>query len=53
MKMKYNIILSVIFLMSMFLSCDSKKDYLVTITTSYGEIILILFDDTPLHKATG
>lgn len=29
----------------------SKKDHLVTITTSFGEIKLILFDDTPLHKA--
>jgi len=31
-------------------SCGNKKDYLVTITTSFGEIKLILFDDTPLHK---
>ncbi|MGV3502192.1 MAG: peptidylprolyl isomerase [Adhaeribacter sp.] len=29
----------------------SKKDKLVTITTEFGEIKLILFDDTPLHKA--
>ncbi|QCR24732.1 peptidylprolyl isomerase [Pontibacter sp. SGAir0037] len=27
------------------------RDQLVTITTSQGEIRLILFDDTPLHKA--
>ena len=31
-------------------SCGPKKDYLVTIKTSYGDIKLILFDDTPLHK---
>ena len=29
----------------------SKKDKLVTISTQFGEIKLILFDDTPLHKA--
>ncbi len=27
-----------------------KKDYLVTINTTFGDIKLILFDDTPLHK---
>jgi cyclophilin family peptidyl-prolyl cis-trans isomerase len=29
----------------------SKKDMVVTITTQLGEIKLVLFDDTPLHKA--
>lgn len=29
----------------------SKKDEVVTISTSLGNIRLILFDDTPLHKA--
>jgi peptidyl-prolyl cis-trans isomerase B (cyclophilin B) len=29
----------------------SKKDMLVTISTPFGEMKLILFDDTPLHKA--
>lgn len=29
----------------------SKKDQVVTITTSLGEIKLLLFDETPLHKA--
>jgi peptidyl-prolyl cis-trans isomerase B (cyclophilin B) len=28
----------------------SKKDYLITITTSFGEIKLVLFDQTPKHK---
>lgn len=31
-------------------ACGPKKDYLVTIKTSLGNIKLILFDDTPLHK---
>jgi cyclophilin family peptidyl-prolyl cis-trans isomerase len=29
----------------------SKKDYLVTLETNKGTIHLVLFDDTPLHKA--
>jgi cyclophilin family peptidyl-prolyl cis-trans isomerase len=29
----------------------SKKDLLVTISTQFGEVKLILFDDTPQHKA--
>lgn len=29
----------------------SKKDMLVTITTQFGDMKLILFDDTPQHKA--
>jgi cyclophilin family peptidyl-prolyl cis-trans isomerase len=28
----------------------SKKDYLVTITTDYGKMRLVLFDETPKHK---
>jgi cyclophilin family peptidyl-prolyl cis-trans isomerase len=30
---------------------NAKKDMLVTITTQFGQVKLILFDDTPLHKA--
>ena len=29
----------------------SRKDYLVTLKTKYGSTHLILYDDTPLHKA--
>ncbi len=28
----------------------SKYDYLITISTSFGDMKLILFDDTPIHK---
>ncbi|PLK46492.1 peptidylprolyl isomerase [Emticicia sp. TH156] len=28
----------------------SKKDYLVTLKTTYGTMHMVLFDDTPLHK---
>lgn len=30
---------------------SAKTDYLITINTDFGKIKLILFDDTPLHKA--
>ena len=37
---------------TVFFSCgDQKDDYLVTIKTNMGEIKLVLFDETPLHKA--
>ncbi|WP_337043409.1 peptidylprolyl isomerase [Emticicia sp. 17c] len=29
----------------------SKKDYLITLKTNYGTMHMVLFDDTPLHKA--
>lgn len=29
----------------------SRKDYLVTLKTKYGSTHLVLYDDTPLHKA--
>jgi len=31
-------------------SCSNNKDYLVTIKTNYGDIKLVLFDETPKHK---
>ena len=41
----------IIVVLGLFLtSCDNETDYLVTITTSYGEMKAVLFDDTPLHK---
>jgi len=43
-------LLTLLTFMTLVSSCGPKKDYLVTIKTSYGEIKLILFDDTPLHK---
>lgn len=45
----------VVFLIAFFLKAYSqdvstKTDYLVTINTDYGKIMIILFEDTPLHK---
>ena len=31
-------------------ACDEKKEYLVTITTDFGEMKAVLFDETPKHK---
>lgn len=31
-------------------ACDKNKDYLVTIHTSFGDMKVILYDETPLHK---
>ena len=39
-----------IFLALAFSAC-AKKDYLVTIKTTYGDIKVILYDQTPKHKA--
>jgi peptidyl-prolyl cis-trans isomerase B (cyclophilin B) len=45
---------SVSFLLSFVLvlatSCAQKKDYVVTIKTQYGDMVAILYDETPKHK---
>jgi len=35
---------------SLFSQKSKKKDFLVTISTTYGEMLLILYNETPLHK---
>ncbi|NVK85791.1 MAG: peptidylprolyl isomerase [Cytophagia bacterium] len=32
------------------LSCSQEKDQLVVISTPYGEMTAVLYDDTPIHK---
>src|SRR5215203_1823512 len=34
-----------------FSSCAQNKDQLITIKTKYGDMIAILYDETPKHKA--
>lgn len=34
-----------------FSGCAQNKDYLVTIKTPYGDMVAILYDETPQHKA--
>lgn len=49
MKKQILLIVSVFFIMT---SCaNDKKDYVVTIHTSLGDLKVILFDETPLHKS--
>jgi peptidyl-prolyl cis-trans isomerase B (cyclophilin B) len=51
--MNYKKIIWVIFLSEFFIfqSCnDTDKDYLFTIKTQYGDMKMILYDQTPLHK---
>lgn len=35
----------------LFSSCAQKKDYLVTFKTEMGDMVAILYDETPKHKA--
>ncbi len=30
---------------------ESTKDYVITMHTSYGDMVILLYDQTPLHKA--
>ncbi len=41
--------LFVIFLMMV--ACAQKTDHVITISTKYGDMVAILFDETPKHKA--
>lgn len=43
-------ILSILVLSLVFLSSTPKSDYLVTISTSLGEMKVILYENTPEHK---
>ncbi|MGE0587430.1 MAG: peptidylprolyl isomerase [Cyclobacteriaceae bacterium] len=38
-------------LLILFSSCAQKKDYVVTIKTDMGDMVAILYDETPKHKA--
>lgn len=38
-------------LLTLFSSCAQKKDYVVTIKTDMGDMVAILYDETPKHKA--
>ena len=46
-KLKYLLLFCFVILGN---SCSNNKDYLVTIETKFGDMKLILFDETPKHK---
>lgn len=48
--MKKILLFSILFGVNQMLNAQSKKDYLVTITTPWGEMHAILYDKTPKHK---
>lgn len=48
--MKKNILLLVLSISFLFSSCAQNSDYVVTIKTNYGEMVAILYDETPKHK---
>ncbi|WP_394992946.1 peptidylprolyl isomerase [Emticicia sp.] len=49
---KYNILIITLIISNLaFSQKKSKKDYLVTLKTNFGTMHVVLFDDTPLHKA--
>src|SRR6267154_3877949 len=45
------LILSVFIVSLLTNAYSQKKDFVITIKTSYGEMIAILYDETPKHKA--
>ncbi|UZD24647.1 peptidylprolyl isomerase [Algoriphagus halophytocola] len=49
--MRFVKIFTVVLLAAVMLGCAGGKDYLVTIETSHGDIVAVLFDDTPAHKS--
>lgn len=49
--MKKNLLILSLLLTNQLLIAQSKKDYLVTITTPWGEMHAVLYDQTPQHKA--
>ncbi|HEY0744556.1 MAG TPA: peptidylprolyl isomerase [Chryseosolibacter sp.] len=40
-----------LFLIYSLTGCTQKKDYVVTIKTKFGDMVAILYDETPKHKA--
>jgi peptidyl-prolyl cis-trans isomerase B (cyclophilin B) len=48
--MKKSFAVTVLSLMILFTSCGQKKDYVVTIKTKHGDMVAILYDETPKHK---
>jgi len=48
--MKSNLIFAITFISIIIGGC-AEKDYLITISTEYGDMKIILYDETPNHKA--
>jgi peptidyl-prolyl cis-trans isomerase B (cyclophilin B) len=48
--MNKSILILFIFIIILSGCAQDKKDYIVTIKTNYGDMVAILYDETPLHK---
>ena len=48
--MNKSIAIVFLFVLGLATSCAQKKDYVVTIKTQYGDMVAILYDETPKHK---
>lgn len=49
--MNKSVIIILAFVLTLVTSCAQKTDYVVTIKTNQGEMVAILYDETPKHKA--
>src|SRR5687767_3142303 len=49
MNKPFSLILAVLSL-AVLTSCAQKKDHVVTIKTKFGDMVAILYDETPKHK---
>jgi peptidyl-prolyl cis-trans isomerase B (cyclophilin B) len=48
--MKRQFLIALGFVFVMFVGCAQKKDHIVTIKTKFGDMVAILYDETPKHK---
>src|SRR5688500_19301531 len=48
--MNKHLLITALFVLSTLMGCTQKKDYVVTIKTKFGDMVAILYDETPKHK---
>jgi cyclophilin family peptidyl-prolyl cis-trans isomerase len=44
------LLIAALFILCSLTGCTQKKDYVVTIKTDFGDMVAILYDETPKHK---
>ena len=49
--MSYKSFLGIALSVFAMLGCAGQKEQVIRIDTRYGEIVAVLFDDTPVHKS--
>lgn len=47
---KRQLLIAACFVFAVFTGCAQKKDHVVTIKTKFGDMVAILYDETPKHK---